>query len=112
MANNRMYLFNENTGEMVYLGKYFPSTGWYYDGELQRKPMSNFKKFVLKILGIELPSSTLSKCLNDAFDKVDFDLLPKTDIPVGAFGDTSWTIKYESTDSGENEIENYSEEAA
>ncbi len=29
MANNRMYLRNKRTGYVVYLAKYYPSTGWY-----------------------------------------------------------------------------------
>jgi hypothetical protein len=29
MANNRMYLVNKVTKEVIYLAKYYPSTGWY-----------------------------------------------------------------------------------
>lgn len=31
MANNRMWLTNDRLGVKVYLGKYYPGTGWYTD---------------------------------------------------------------------------------
>lgn len=29
MANNRMYLKNTRTGDLIYLAKYYPSLGWF-----------------------------------------------------------------------------------
>ena len=49
MANNRMYLVNENTGEKIFIAKYYSNTGWY----------------------IASPK-TLAKKIDKAFHKVDF----------------------------------------
>lgn len=73
MANNRMYLVNEATGEQVYIGKYYPSTGWYVDTE------------------------NLSEKMDKAFDRSE------EDAPGGCLGDTRWSIQYESVNGLSND---------
>lgn len=80
MANNRMWLVNEQTGEEVLLAKYYPSTGWY---------VAN--------------STILIDHINAAFHKHDFGDVSYEDAQSqqlmargGQWGDTSWCIRYES----------------
>jgi hypothetical protein len=39
-----MWLVNERLGERVYLGKYYPSTGWYNNGDVGRAINDAFDK--------------------------------------------------------------------
>lgn len=39
MANNRMYLVNERLGIRVFIGKYYPSTGWQVRNEELEKEL-------------------------------------------------------------------------
>ena len=44
MANNRMYLVNKNSGEKIYLAKYYPSTGWYSLPDIENQMDLVFEK--------------------------------------------------------------------
>lgn len=35
VANNRMFLVHPESGEKIYLAKYYPSTGWYVDTSIE-----------------------------------------------------------------------------
>ena len=79
MANNRMYLVNTKTNEMICLGKYSPSTGWYLEG-----------------------ADSLVDRINKALHQADFGDIHYSEAKEiglmakgGLFGDTSWTIQYE-----------------
>lgn len=80
MANNRMWLVNENAGERILLAKYYPSGGWavFYDDLVDR--------------------------LNALFVKIDYPAgftnrpTGMAGLPIcegGQFGDTGWRIEYE-----------------
>lgn len=44
MANNRMYLVNQNTGIKIYLAKYYPSSGWCLKDNIQNELENGFHK--------------------------------------------------------------------
>jgi len=75
-----MYLVNTRTGDKVFIGKYYPSTGWYvFDAD----------NFVARV--------------SEAFQRADFGDLSYEEASKnnvcssgGLWGDTSWCIKYES----------------
>lgn len=83
MANNRMYLVNEVTGQKVMLAKFYPSTGWF------------------------APIGALEK-INDVFDASDFRHLSASELEAkraqrgfgppfamgGMYGER-WTVEYE-----------------
>lgn len=83
MANNRMYLVNEDTGVEVFVGKYYPGTGWYIHDE---------ENFVER--------------LNAAFNEVDFGKPWKDGMfsRCGLFGNCSWKIRYEDPESAKVKI--------
>ena len=89
MANNRMYLVNRRTGDKVFIGKYYPSTGWY----------------------ISDPDNFISKVSN-AFHRADFGEITYEEAQRdgvcangGMWGDTSWCIQYESVDEVSNDTD-------
>lgn len=67
MANNRMFLVNDRLGARVFLGKYYPSTGW----------------------GITDPD--IAQKINAAFEAETNE-----GVPDGLIGPTDWRIEYES----------------
>ncbi len=81
MANNRMFLVNNRTGQKVMLAKYYPSTGWYVQNE------------------------KIKESLDDAFNIADFGVEdwpntvpPKPDGKIavgGMWGGNEWQIEYE-----------------
>lgn len=74
MANNRMYLVNDRLGVQIFLGKYYPSTGW----------------------GITNPDIAVK--INDGFARETGD-----GIPDHLIGPTDWRIAYESVPGDEEE---------
>ena len=79
MANNKMYLVNQKTGESVFIGKYYPATGWYI-----------------------FDTKTLCQRMDEAFHKVDFGNVAYEEAQNkqisaigGMWGDCSWCIRYD-----------------
>lgn len=81
MANNRMWLVNEETNQRVFIGKYYPPTGWY----------------------IKDPEN-LAERIDEAFQQSDFGMTfeeaKKKGVAVkdGLWGDTNWKIVYETVE--------------
>lgn len=73
MANNRMYLVNDRLGVQIYLGKYYPSTGWGVHPDVSEK-------------------------INEGFEKETGD-----GIPDHLIGPTDWRIAYESVPGDEED---------
>jgi hypothetical protein len=45
MANNRLYLVNKRLNERVFIGKYYPSTGWeIYHADFHQRLQAAFDK--------------------------------------------------------------------
>jgi hypothetical protein len=92
MANNRMYLINEELGECIFIAKYFPVTGWY------------------------VKNDDLVDALNKIFHRTDYpdvpceefkweELLKKGIFAKGGMdGNTDWEIAYEHIEGDKREV--------